>query len=153
MPNPSQKLYRLLAESWHYQSQIQASHQQVTDRIPQQTDQLYRELDQLRAYLQQVGVGVDLDAEDRYLGILVDLRQMGQIYGHGRRISPIPKMNQELSKALDYGRLLLDVYGTDLSKSASAMIPEVKKHIRLLNQYQDPDAQTLKRKLEGSLAD
>ena len=148
MPNPTQKLYRLLAESWHHTSGIRGLHKDMTAGIPQQVDRLQGELAQLRAHIFGVGVGVDEEAEDRYLGILHDLRQMGQFYDHGQRIPEShPIVDDGLSKALDYGRMLLDVYGGGiLAKAAQG---DIATHARRLGRYRDPAAIAMQKALLG----
>jgi hypothetical protein len=124
--NPQTVLFKMLAESNIRHQQITQAHGRSLATIPQRQEQMQAEISQLRSHIQDIGIGADLKAEDRYLKLLEQWRSLHQSYAMGnpaKAAEEPEETSEELFKALDWGELLLSVYGGGaLVKGASGDI-------------------------------
>jgi hypothetical protein len=151
MANPQQQLYKLLAEGAQRGRGAAAIHKAAMQRVPQQHQAVQTELAQLRERIQAAGIGKDPEAEDRYLELLKHQRKLGQLGAmNADLLTPVsPEPGADLQKALDWGNLLLSVYGGGiLIKSAAGDISAAALRLRGL---EDERAIELAKSLEGLL--
>jgi uncharacterized heparinase superfamily protein len=120
MFDPQSELFNLLATAKLRKRAIDSIHQKSIAAIPAKQDAIAAELDELRSQIQAAGIGARPKLEDRYLTLLRDMRSLDQSYAMGEMRSP-DAADPALQKSVDYGRLLLSVYGDrSLIKGASA---------------------------------
>lgn len=114
MPNPQAELFKMLAESNIRHQEMQGIHGRSLSTIPARQEVLLQEIQQLREHIEAVGIGTDPKSEDRYLKALEQQRGLHQSYAMGKRTKPEeeqPAQDADLLKALDWGELLLSIYG------------------------------------------
>ncbi len=114
MANPQAELFKMLAESNIRHQEITGIHGRSLSTIPTRQDALLQEIQQLREHIEAVGIGTDPKSEDRYLKALEQQRGLHQSYAMGKRAEPEeekPAQDADLLKALDWGELLLSIYG------------------------------------------
>lgn len=109
--NPQTQLFKLLAESQQRGKAIADIHARSLASIPARQNVMLPELNQLRARIQSVGIGADKEAEDRYLTLQRNLRILDQSYVMGGGRQDEDSISPDLKKALEYGELLLSIYG------------------------------------------
>lgn len=151
MANPQQQLYKMLAEGSARGRDAQRIHKAAMQRVPAMQQATHDELTQLREQIQAAGVGKDPDAEDRYLELLKHrrrLEQLAQMSQNPTTVSPENILDEPLQKALDYGNLLLAIYGPGvLVKSAGA---DLMAHAATLRQFDDDRANALAQEIENA---
>jgi len=114
MPDPQQQLYAMLAEGAHRGNDAARIHKAALQQIPRQQQANHAELATLREKIQAAGIGADPEAEDRYVELLRDRRKLEQLGAmHQDELTPVSPdpYDEALQKALDYGAMLLEVYG------------------------------------------
>jgi hypothetical protein len=147
--NPQKQLYRLLAENAQQGRGAAAIHKSAMQQVPGQRQAVQTELVGLRARIQSVGIGNDVEAEERYLELLRHQRRLEQLGAiNADVLNPMTtEPGTALQKALDWGNLLLSVYGGGmLVKSAAGDISTAILRLRGLG---DERAATLATKLEA----
>lgn len=145
--NPQTQLFKMLAESQQRGKAIADIHARSLSSIPARQQVMLPELNQLRAHIQSVGIGADEAAENQYLTLLRDMRMLDQSYVMGAKGTDDDLMSPDLQKALDYGELLLSVYGNGaLVKGASS---DLQLHGQRLLALGDHRAVELGRSLLG----
>jgi hypothetical protein len=150
MANPQQQLYQLLAEGARRGGDVDRIHKAAMQQIPQQHQATHAELGRLRDRIQAAGIGADPEAEERYMQLLRDRRKLEQLGAMNPVLTPVSTpADADLQKALDYGALLLDVYGGGvLVKSAAG---DLSEHIAKLRSLGDDQADELAGSLEQLL--
>lgn len=136
MPNPQQQLYKMLAQGSARGRDASRIHREAMGTLPGQEAKLRGEIEHLRGIIQQAGVGKNQPAEDRYLQVLHQLRQVSQL----QAMNPVPTtvstpLDPALEKALAYGELLLDVYGGGVLVKAATT--DIWRHILTLRSHGD----------------
>lgn len=131
MPNPQQQLYQLLAEGSARGRDADRIHKAAMQQIPQHQQATHAELATLRAKIQSAGIGADPEAEERYMQLLRDRRRLEQLGAMNPVQTPVSTpMDEALQKALDYGAMLLEVYGGGVLVKAAA--GDISTHIAKL---------------------
>lgn len=134
--NTQQQLYKMLAESGLRQCDTRRIHHAAMANMSERQQRVLSELAKLRNQIQAAGVGMDIEAEDRYLKLLQHKRQLEQLGNLNPVLSQMPAVSQRLQKALDYGQLLLQVYGGHSLAKASR--GDIQGHINTLAAYAHP---------------
>jgi hypothetical protein len=111
----------MLAEGAHRGNDADRIHKTAMQQIPQQQQATQAQLLQLRDRIQSAGIGADPEAEEEYLALLSDRRKLEQLGAMNPVLTLVSTPpGADLQKALDYGALLLEVYGGGvLVKSAA----------------------------------
>jgi len=129
---------RLMAQSSLMRKAIATTHQKSLESIPSRQDKLIADIKTLRQQIKDAGVGQRSDLELLYLSKLTALRALSQSAAmgeHGKDVDPA------LQKAIDYGQLLLDVYGDRaLIKGA---VGDLEAHGQRLIEMDNVDARAI----------
>lgn len=151
MANPQQQLYQLLAEGSARHRDGDRIHKAALQQIPRQQQATHAELNTLRAKIQAAGIGADPEAEEQYLTLLGDRRKLEQVGAMNSDVlTPVSTpYDADLQKALDYGVLLLDVYGGGMLVKAAA--GDISVHIAKLRSLGHDRATSLAGDLERLL--
>lgn len=152
MANPQQQLYKMLAEGAARGRDAQRIHKAAMQRVPAMQQANHDELTQLREQIQSAGVGKDPEAEDRYLELLKHRRRLEQLAQMNQELTTVSPedtpLDEPLQKALDYGNLLLSIYGPGvLVKAAGA---DLMAHAATLRQFENDHADALAQELENA---
>lgn len=134
--NTQEKLYKMLAEGGLRVRDTRRIHQAAMANMGQRQQRVLSELSRLRDQIQFAGIGMDAEAEDRYLELLRQKRKLEQLGQLNPVLSQMPAVPSALQKALDYGQLLLQVYGGHaLAKAAQG---DIQSHVHALAKYSHP---------------
>lgn len=151
MADPQQQLYQLLAEGSARGRDADRIHKAAMQQIPRQQQATQAELATLRDRIQAAGIGADPEAEERYLELLRHRRQLEQLATMNPAPTPVSTepADPALQKTLDYGAMLLEVYGGGvLVKAATG---DISVQIAKLRSLGHDQATRLASLLEGLL--
>lgn len=148
MPDPQRQLFQLLTESGLRGNDTDRIHKAAMQQAPQRQETVQEEISRLRDQIQREGIGGNPQAEDRYLMLLHQNRQLDQLQmmNADQLTAVSSKPDPELQKALDYGELLISVYGEGVLVKAAT--PDITSHIAKLRRFSDNRAEQLAGRLE-----
>jgi Inorganic Pyrophosphatase len=104
-------LFKVLAESRLRDRHIQQIHQRSIANIPLTLKRIGEELETLREQIRRSGIGTDKPSEAKYLRLLAQRRQLEQSLAMSAKPADKP-VDAKLQKSIEYGELLLDIYGS-----------------------------------------
>ena len=151
MADPGAALYKLLAESNTRARHCLKMGKSAAATLEDRHQDLLMEINRLRQSIAEQGLGADPASEDRYLELLRDFRSLHQSHALSQQLPemPEPPMDEELSKAVRYGRLLVEVYRPGvLVKQANA---DILSHVKTLRRFEHPQAIALATELSTLL--